>query len=472
MFRKTDKVDLLSYIRNGQELSTRQKIYLVVTLSTPSVLAQLTSVLMQYIDASMVGKMGADASAAIGLVASTTWLFGGVCSSGAAGFSIQAAQYIGAKNFEKAREVLRQSLVAILLFTVVLAAIGAAISFSLPVWLGGAKEIQWEASLYFLIYVCSLPAMGMGRLAGSMLQCSGNMKIPGILNSLMCVMDVIFNACLIFESFTVSFAGVQLRLPGAGLGVAGAALGTALAHIVTAVLMLYFLCFRSSIFKLQRGESFRLQKPCIKRAVTISLPIAVERVVVSGAMVVATRIVAPLGITAIAANSFAITAESLCYMPGYGIADAATTLTGQSIGAGRNKLAVSFGRITVGLGMAIMACTGALMFFAAPFMIGILTPNAAVRELGIQILRIEAYAEPLFGASIVVAGVLRGAGDTLVPSIMNFVSLWAVRLVLSYFLAKPYGLVGVWIAMAVELCFRGIIFLIRFERKKWLRIKM
>ncbi|MCM1499772.1 MAG: MATE family efflux transporter [Clostridium sp.] len=471
MFGNTEKVDLLSYIRNGQELSVKQKIFLVVTLSTPAVLAQLTSVLMQYIDASMVGKMGADASAAIGLVASTTWLFGGVCSSGAAGFSIQAAQYIGAKDFEKAREVLRQSLTAILLFSVALAVAGAAVSFFLPVWLGGAKEIQREASLYFFIYICSLPAMGMARLAGSMLQCSGNMKIPGILNSLMCVLDVIFNACLIFEGFNISFAGIQLRIPGAGLGVAGAALGTALAHFVTALLLLYFLCFRSPIFHLQRGESFRLQKQCIKRAVTISLPIALERVIVSGAMVVATRIVAPLGITAIAANSFAITAESLCYMPGYGIADAATTLTGQSIGAKRNKLAVSFGRITVGAGMVIMACTGALMFAAAPFMIGILTPDAAVRALGIRILRIEAFAEPLFGASIVVTGVLRGAGDTLIPSVMNFISLWAVRLVLSYLLAKPYGLVGVWIAMAVELCFRGVIFLIRFERKKWLEIE-
>ena len=201
MRRKGNKVDLLSYIRNGQELSAKQKFSLVIKLSTPAVLAQITSIMMQYIDASMVGRMGAGASASIGLVSTTVWLFGGICSSGAAGFSIQAAQYIGAKKYEKAREVLRQAVAALLLFSFLLAAAGIAISFFLPVWLGGMKEIRRDASVYFLVYACSLPVMGMNRLAGSMLQCSGNMKIPGILNSLMCVLDVVFNAFLIFQGF-------------------------------------------------------------------------------------------------------------------------------------------------------------------------------------------------------------------------------------------------------------------------------
>jgi putative MATE family efflux protein len=466
--QKRKKEDLLSYIRNGKKLSGKQKLHLVTKLSAPAIMAQLTSIVMQYIDASMVGRMGANASAAIGLVSTTTWLFGSVCSSGASGFSIQTAQYIGAKKYEKAREVLRQSFVALLLFSVLLAAAGMAISYSLPEWLGGAKEIRREAAQYFFVYACALPVMGLNCLAGSMLQCSGNMKVPGILNSLMCILDVVFNVCFIFPRIPVSIFGLNIVIPGAGLGVLGAALGTALAELVTVCLMMYFLCFRSPVLRLHRGDSFRLQAECVKKAVRISLPIAFEHCVVCGAMIVTTRIVAPIGIVAIAANSFAITAESLCYMPCYGIADAATTLVGQSVGANRGKLAVSFGRITVAFGMLAMAGTGAVMFFAAPFMIGILTPDAEVRALGARVLRIEAFAEPLYGASIVVTGVLRGAGDTFVPSLMNFISMWGVRLPLSFFLAKKHGLAGVWIAMSIELCFRGLIFLIRMGRKKWL----
>ena len=114
-----------------------------------------------------------------------------------------------------------------------------------------------------------------------------------------------------------------------------------------------------------------------------------------------------------------------------------------------------------------MAFTGILMFFFAPYMIGILTPDPEIRVLGTTILRIESFAEPFFGASIVGSGVFRGAGDTLAPSLMCLFSLWCVRVPLSIILVKSYGLKGVWIAMATELTVRGIIFLIRFFRGKW-----
>ena len=240
--------------------------------------------------------------------------------------------------------------------------------------------------------------------------------------------------------------------------------------------MFYVLMARTPMLAKNYGKDVNmvsgLQSGTIRKAFVLSLPVTFENVVMFGAMITITRIVAPLGVVAVAANSFAITAESLCYMPAYGIEEAATALVGQSIGAGRGKLALSFGRISVAFGMGIMAVTGMLMFMFAPFMIGILTPDAAVRELGVTILRIEAFAEPLYGASIVVTGVLRGAGDTLMSSLMNFLSLWAVRVVLSFLLVGRYGLVGVWIAMAAELCFRGTIFLVRMERKKWLRAGM
>ena len=182
-----------------------------------------------------------------------------------------------------------------------------------------------------------------------------------------------------------------------------------------------------------------------------------------------TVIVAPLGVFAIAANSFAITAESLCYMPGYGIAEAATTLVGQSIGAGRRELTRSFSRITVGMGMAVMGIMGAVMYAAAPQIIGLMTSVEEIRTLGVQALRIEAFAEPMFAASIVAYGVFVGAADTLIPCLMNFFSIWAVRLSLAATLAPSLGLQGVWIAMCIELCFRGFIFLLRLFRGKWIK---
>ncbi len=125
--------------------------------------------------------------------------------------------------------------------------------------------------------------------------------------------------------------------------------------------------------------------------------------------------------------------------------------------------------MSAGMGIAVMTVTGAAMFLAAPAMMMLLTPEPAVQELGIRILRIEAFAEPMYAASIVISGVLRGAGDTLASSLMNFFSIWFVRLPLAFFLAKTWGLTGVWVAMCLELCFRGVIFLIRLYRERWLK---
>ena len=196
---------------------------------------------------------------------------------------------------------------------------------------------------------------------------------------------------------------------------------------------------------------------------------AAQSMLMGGAQIVSTIIVAPLGMFAIAANSFAVTAESLCYMPGYGIGEAATTLIGQSIGAGQRALTKSFARMTILLGMAVMAFMGIVMYVFAPEMIGFLSPIEDIRSLGINVLRIEAFAEPFFAASIVGYSICVGAGDTLRPALMNLVSMWLVRLTLAAMLAPRYGLPGVWFAMAVELTFRGTIFLIRIYRGKWLK---
>lgn len=447
-----------------------EQLQLAVRLSIPAVIAQLSSIVMQYIDAAMVGHLGAGASASIGLVSTTTWLFWGLCAAVASGFSVQVAHRIGAGDMAGARTVVRQALVATLGFSLLLAAVGAAISGVLPQWLGGDPSIRYDASLYFRIFSLFLPALQMNFLAGGMLRCSGNMHIPSLMGVAMCVLDVVFNFFLIFPTREWDLAGLTLTVPGAGLGVAGAALGTVAAEAVVAGILLRYLWTRSAELRLtaERG-SFRPRSETLRRAFRIGFPMCMEHVVICGAQIMTTTIVAPLGVFAIAANSFAVTAESLCYMPGYGIAEAATTLVGQSIGAGRWKLTRRFARMTVVMGMAVMGVMGILMYLFAPQIIGLMTPVGEIRQLGVMALRIEAFAEPMFAASIVAYGVFVGAADTVVPCLMNFFSIWAVRLSLAALLAPSMGLRGVWIAMCVELCFRGAIFLVRLLRERWMK---
>ena len=225
--------------------------------------------------------------------------------------------------------------------------------------------------------------------------------------------------------------------------------------------MLWCCCGRDKHLKLNRADKSRFDSSILKKALKIGLPVAVQEVATSGAMVITTMIIAPLGEIAIAANSFAVTAEALCYMPGYGIGSAAATVVGRSVGAGEDELARRYGNICIGMGATIMGVLGLIMMFICPLLFAMLTPDPAVRELSAQVLRIELLAEPLFGASIVAAGALRGAGDTLVPSVINLATMWVVRIGLALILIKPLGLLGMWIAMAAELSTRGLLMLYR-----------
>ena len=339
--------------------------------------------------------------------------------------------------------LVRHGLISALIVSGLLCLIGVAIHMHLPVWLKGDAEITYDAGRYFLTFAWMLPFTQMSSLTSSFLQCAGDMLTPSILNAVMCVLDVIFNTLLIPKH-----------------GVFGAGLGTMLACAVVSLLMLYFCCARNGQLCLRREEQ-RFDASILRTALRIGTPVALQEVAMCGAQVVSTAIIAPLGAVSVAANAFAVTAESICYMPGYGVGSAATTLVGRSVGAGDAAQARRYGNICTALGGALMGCTGLLMMIFCPFVFRLLTPVAEVRTLAAQVLRIGLLAEPLFGVSIAAAGALRGAGDTLVPSLLNLGSIWIVRLGLSLLLVGKLGLRGMWIAMAIELCVRGTLMLWR-----------
>lgn len=453
--------ELLIKLRNGDKLTIKDSIRLTIQISLPAIMSQISTIVMEYADASMVGRLGAHDSASIGLVSSSTWLIGGLLNAASLGFSVQLAHRIGAKDNKEARNIMKIGLFSTLLFSFIMLILALSVAKPLPIWLGGNKAIVHNASVYFMIFACQLPFQQLNNVAGGMLQASGNMKTPSLLNILMCLLNILFNLLLIFPSGTVG------SLPGWNLGVAGAALGTAFSQAIISLIMLYWLLRRSEMLKLRKGEKMHFSKGYFISAFRIALPVALEQIAQDGAQIVSTRIVAPLGTKAIAANSFSVTAESLCYMPGYGIGVAATTMIGQSIGAKRKDLTYRLGWLVTILGMAVMSITGVLMYLFAPFMLATLTPDPSIQQLGVRVLRIEAFAEPLFAASIVATGVLRGTGNTMVPSLFTLISMWLVRLPLAALLSPRVGLVGVWSAMAIELSVRGLLFLWRLSKRNW-----
>ena len=253
----------------------------------------------------------------------------------------------------------------------------------------------------------------------------------------------------------MEIAAKKVPAPVAGENIR--ALGTALATVVGGLLALAILLLRESPLCIRKPAPWKITRSCLRNLLWVGGPLAGERAAISLAQVVVVRIVAGLGTVAIAANSLAVNAEGLCYMAGYGIQSAAVTLIGQAVGANRKDMAKRFAWLCTGLGMGVMALSGVGLWIFAPTLMSLFTTDAAVIALGAQVLRIEAWAEPMFGASIVASGAM-----------LNIFSMWCIRLTLAFLLAPRLGLMGVWGAMCCELSIRGLLFLIRLARGKWL----
>ena len=455
---------LSARMRQGETIPSRQTAQVALALSIPSILEQLVVTAMGYIDAAMVGHIGAEATASIGIVSSSTWLLHGVLVGLYTALSIQIAQYLGADRQDDARSVLRQAMLFNVILGVGAALFGLGISPFLPGWLGADPSLRANSTAYFAIWSAALPfTMAMG-LYLSILRAAGNALTASLISVLVCVLDAIFNFFLINPTRTLW----GITVWGAGLGVPGAALGTALSTVVGGLLALAILLLRDGPLCIRKPAPWKITRSCLRNLLWVGGPLAGERAAISLAQVVLVRIVAGLGTVAIAANSLAVNAEGLCYMAGYGIQSAAVTLIGQAVGANRKDMAKRFAWLCTGLGMGGMALSGVGLWIFAPTLMSLFTTDAAVIALGAQVLRIEAWAEPMFGASIVASGAMQGAGDSTSCFVLNIFSMWCIRLTLAFLLAPRLGLMGVWGAMCCELSIRGLLFLIRLARGKWL----
>lgn len=468
---------LLGKLRGGSPMTGREQVTLTFILALPAILAQLSMCLMSYIDSAMVGRLGAAPAAAVGLVSTTTWLIGSFCYANSSGFSVQIAHRCGAEDPEGARKVFRHGLFSVLGLSLALCAVSVALSGALPRWLGGGPDIVGDAAAYFRIYALFLPVFQLAIFCESSLIASGNMKVPSIVSMVMCLLDVVFNYIFIYIM---------------GMGVRGAALGTGLAELCAAAFLLMYICGSSA--ELRQGTSALFQpvrkflgiktpavemasipdvpegsRDILGQALRISWPLWLQNLISRGAYVASTVLIAPLGTIAVAANSFAVIAEGFCYLPGYGMQDAATSLVGQSIGAERKDLARRFAWITIALGASMMTILSVFMYIFAPQIMGLLSRDADVIALGAQCLRIEAFAELLFGVSIVAHGCCVGAGNTLVPSMINLLSMWVIRIGLAVVLIPRMGLPGYWVAMAVELSVKGLVFAAYIRGDKWMK---
>lgn len=445
----------------------RSHLLVLMTLALPAIVEQLLLTLVRYVDTAMVGSLGANATAAVSITSSPTWLIASIMAAVGVGYSVQVAHSIGAQDYDTTAKVVRQTLLAVLVIGLSLCGICLLIAPFLPGWMGAEEAIVADSILYLQIYVLSLPFQTASYAFSAILRCMGDTRTPLVLNTTANFLNVVFNFLFIFPTRQVTLGAAVLTLPGLGLGVAGAALGTTLSTAITGIGMALITMFgKQNLYIITRKDDFRPDKTIIKRALELGIPNALEHATVSAGQVFITRINASLGTTALAAAHVAITAEGLSYMPADGISYAATALVGQSYGAGEYKNAKKYGALSGWAGFFCSTFMGLLLFIFATPLSAIFSSDSGVISLSADMLRIVAVCEPLFGVSIVLSGALRGLGDTRVPMFISLAGMWLIRCTTAplFVYVLGTGLAGSWYAMVLDLCFRGLFCALRFQR--------
>ncbi len=445
-----------------------------MVLALPAIAEQFLITMVSYVDTAMVGSLGARATASIAINASTTWLIGGILSAAGVGYSVQVAYAVGAKETEKVRLLIRQALFAALVIGLSMLVICQSIAYHLPLWLGAGEDIIGDARSYIRIYMLAVPFQCINGTFSAILRCMGDTKTPMRLNTGSNLLNVVLNFFLIFKTRKLTIFGISFMMPGAGLGVTGAAIASAISLTMVGICLLWIIFKRKSPYKIYLREDYRPRKDVIMQALKLGIPVLFERVIMSGGQVFITKLVSGLGTNALAANHVAVTAEGISYMPAFGVSFAATTMVGQSLGAKKEDLAKHYGRLSAFVGIALSTFMGAVLFIFSTQLSGLFNSDPAVVSLAARMLRIVAFAEPMFGASIVLSGALRGAGDTRYSLYVSLACMIGIRCITAPIMifALHMDLAACWIAMDLDLITRGILCILRFRSGKYLKYRL
>ncbi len=419
----------------------RENFRTLVTLALPIVLEEILSTLLQYVDTAMVGRLGADATASVSLTSTVNWLIYSLFSSFGIAVVAVVSTALGARDTEKIRKASSMAFTVSILAGITVAVAAIALSPFIPVWMNASTEIRESASLYFAIISAAIPFRSFIIIGSSVLRAVKDSKTPMLINLSANILNIGLNYLFIY---TLS------------LGVKGAAVATLISYACGAAALAVIWRRKKEV-----SCSLRYLKPdraVLSETVKIALPAAATNTTSCLGHIVFASLVSSMGTIIFAAHSIALSAETIFYVPGYGLRGATSTLIGISVGEkDEEKFRIIEQQSTV-ITIVMMAFTGALLFFSAHTIMGFFTPEEEVIREGTGILRLIAFTEPLFGLMIVSEGIYYGLGETKFTFIIETIGAWGIRILFSTVAIKVLNtdLLGVWVCMALDNTFRAL----------------
>ena len=448
---------------------SRSPFWVICWLAWPLFLEQILTTLVSFADTAMVGRLGVNATAAVSISNSFVFLINGAVVAMGVGLTAYVARSVGAKDYEAAKAYIRHAFLILLAMGLPLSVGMAVLHRHIPMWMGAEAVIMDDAAMYVLI-TSIFRVFGMATMVlASVYRGRGVTKTPLYINIGVNILNVVGNYLFINPTHTLTFGSLSLTIWGAGWGVAGAAFSTGFSWFVGGSLLAAGLFMKNDPTRLSLKDSFKPDFPLLKRVLHVSFPAMLERICMSTSGIVVMKCIASLGTTVVAANTVFSTAESISFMPAFAFATAATTLVGQSLGAGKPKLAEKYVNYTVGIGAVIMGLAGLGLFVFADFLVSLFTPDPEARAIAKKCLQIVSVIQPVQTAAWIFAGGLRGAGDTKWPFYITAVCNWGIRtlgdVLLIVFLG--FGLPATIVCACVDNTVRCVWMWIRFKGGKW-----
>jgi len=433
-------------------------------LAGPLIAERLLQSVVDAADMAMVGRVGAAAVAAVGLSNQLSMVATGVFDAIRVGTTSVVARRVGAGRFTEAQKVVRQSLLiaaVIGVLSFLFFAVNAAGSLHM---MGAAEDVVSQGIGYFQWKGLSLVFEFVTMTFAASLRGSGNTRVPMSVGIVVNLTNLAGNYLLI---------GGNYGFPQ--LGVAGAGVATAFARMIGMLVIIFLTSTGHNPLRDWYRGSFRPDREALGTVLRIGLPASGERLILRGAQILYTRAVAGLGTGAYAAHQIALRIESISLTIGFSFGAATTTLVGQYLGYGDKDKAEESARRAQKISSLAMGVAGVVLFLGAPWVVRLFIPDdQAVIAMGTAALRIVAVAQPFMAINHVLAGGLRGAGDTKWAMYITGVSAWCVRVAITYLLVQTLhlGLNGAWYAMVCDLIFRSALFQWRFSTGHWKNISL
>jgi len=442
-------------IINNYFVENRKLIKNIFQITLPAVFDLLAQTLIMALDMKMVSSLGPSAISSVGVGTAGMYALIPALIAVATGTTALLSRAYGADNKLDGKKAFAQSFFIAVPLGIFLTIIFLIFSEQIINLVGNAKDMNLsDAILYQNMTVIGFPFIGVSIATFYAFRAMGENKIPMIGNTLALVLKVILNFLLIYLF---------------KWGIFGAALSTTLTRLFSAIFSIYLVFWSKKNWISLELKDLKFDYFTSKRILKVGIPAAVEQLGLRIGMLIFEMMVISLGNLSYAAHKIALTAESISFNLGFAFSFAASALVGQELGKGSSQKALKDGYICTIIAMIVMSTFGLLFFIMPQFLVSLFTNDKDVIELSTMALKIVSICQPFSGASMVLAGALRGAGDTKSVLLITYLGIFLVRIPITYLFLDVlnFGLAGAWIVMTIDLVIRSSLAFYIFRRGKW-----